>query len=317
MEEDSDSYSEPLIEDIEFVEASFLPDTNDKLILKKFISKMESLPVLWDSTCPDYSNTKKRQKAMGQLVVIYRQIKPSAKLDDVRKKINSLRSNYRKELRKIENSKLSAESEEDVYKPSSWVFYAMQFLNSTMSQPGTASSSNNHQETQDDQYQPASKKIRTVSVPMTKQNPAIKTKHAPQSGNTQSLSYNTASQSGSTQSQSCNTQSQSGYTQSQSGNTQSHACNLSHPACNTQPVNPTALYWSQKLDSIKDPIQKLYAEKYINEILFEAQLGNLSGAPAIQIVSSLDNQAVVSNSTQGQVQKNKPSTGIQIGPYTP
>lgn len=39
-------------------------------------------------------------------------------------------------------------------------------------------------------------------------------------------------------------------------------------------MNTTALYWSQKLDKL-NPIQKLYAEKFINEILLEAELGNL------------------------------------------
>ncbi|KAJ8710709.1 hypothetical protein PYW08_009224 [Mythimna loreyi] len=40
-------------------------------------------------------------------------------------------------------------------------------------------------------------------------------------------------------------------------------------------LNPTALYWSHKLESL-EPTQRLFAEKYINEILLEAQLGNLS-----------------------------------------
>ena len=48
-------------------------------------------------------------------------------MKDVRKKINSLRSNYRKELKKILSSKRSGASA-DVYSPSSRVFYSMKFL---------------------------------------------------------------------------------------------------------------------------------------------------------------------------------------------
>ncbi|XP_055622402.1 uncharacterized protein LOC129765969 [Toxorhynchites rutilus septentrionalis] len=47
---------------------------------------------------------------------------------DVKRKINTLRSNYRKELKRIEDSKRSGTGADDVYSPSSWVFHALQFL---------------------------------------------------------------------------------------------------------------------------------------------------------------------------------------------
>lgn len=57
-----------------------------------------------------------------------------------------------------------------------------------------------------------------------------------------------------------------------------NACSFkSQPAVNSSTgnqVNATALYWSQKLEKL-NPTQRVYAEKYINDILFEAEIGNL------------------------------------------
>lgn len=46
---------------------------------------------------------------------MFKEIKSDATIDDVRKKINTLRSNYRKILKKIEDSKC-------------WVFHGLNFL---------------------------------------------------------------------------------------------------------------------------------------------------------------------------------------------
>ena len=58
-------------------------------------------------------------------------MKSDATIDDVKKKINILRSNYRKELKKILTSKRSGASSDDVYKPKSWVFHLLHFINKT------------------------------------------------------------------------------------------------------------------------------------------------------------------------------------------
>jgi len=46
----------------------------------------------------------------------------------LKKKINTLRSNFRKELKKINDSKRSGAGADDVYEPSSWVFEELTFL---------------------------------------------------------------------------------------------------------------------------------------------------------------------------------------------
>jgi len=53
----------------------------------------EQLPELWNSATPSYSNKYKRNEALAKLLLIYKKIKPDAQVVDVRKKINTLRSN--------------------------------------------------------------------------------------------------------------------------------------------------------------------------------------------------------------------------------
>ncbi|XP_055633572.1 uncharacterized protein LOC129773929 [Toxorhynchites rutilus septentrionalis] len=98
-------------------------------VLKSFITTYEKLHVLWNPTDPNYKNKIKRNAALIKLQAIYVKCKPGATLSDVRRKINTLRSNYRKELNKIEESKRSGAATDNVYIPSSWVFHALKFLN--------------------------------------------------------------------------------------------------------------------------------------------------------------------------------------------
>lgn len=86
------------------------------------------MPELWNPTSPNYINKTKRNTALDKLLEVYKKIKPTANRVDVRRKINTLRTNYRKELKKILSSKRSGSGTDEVYKPTSYVFYALQFL---------------------------------------------------------------------------------------------------------------------------------------------------------------------------------------------
>lgn len=97
-------------------------------VLQSFIEIYEGLPLLWNTSDPDYKNKIKRNAALTKLLSIYEKIKPGATISDVRRKINTLRSNYRKELKRIEDSKRSGAGSEDVYSPTSWVFHALKFI---------------------------------------------------------------------------------------------------------------------------------------------------------------------------------------------
>lgn len=100
--------------------------TNDE-VRRNFIETYESPPELWNSSHPSYMNKTRRNLALDKLVNIYSKMKPGANRADVRRKINTLRSNYRKELKKIVSSKRSGSGTDEVYQPTSWVFRALKF----------------------------------------------------------------------------------------------------------------------------------------------------------------------------------------------
>jgi hypothetical protein len=103
-------------------------DGSNDAHLRSFTEIYETLPELWNPADPSYMNKHKRNVALDKLLVVYKETKPEATRADVRKKINSLPTNFRKELKKIETSKRSGTGTDEVYQPNSWVFHALQFL---------------------------------------------------------------------------------------------------------------------------------------------------------------------------------------------
>uniref|UniRef100_A0A6P7H568 Uncharacterized protein LOC114346252 n=1 Tax=Diabrotica virgifera virgifera TaxID=50390 RepID=A0A6P7H568_DIAVI len=73
--------------------------------LGEFIELYKSFPCLWQVKNKDYKNK-----------------------ETVTRKINSLRTVYRKELKKVKASATSGTGEEDIYKPSLWYFDLLEFL---------------------------------------------------------------------------------------------------------------------------------------------------------------------------------------------
>jgi len=89
--------------------------------LLKFIEEYELLPELWNPTHSMYLKKTLRNSALDRLLPFLRKV--NAKFDErenVKKKINSLRTNYRKELKKISASKKSGRSTDEIYVPSSF-----------------------------------------------------------------------------------------------------------------------------------------------------------------------------------------------------
>jgi len=95
-----------------------------KISLREFIEIYEILPEIWDPEDPFYKSKEKRNLALDNVVIVFNKIKPNATQSDVRKKINILRSNYRKELKEILASK---SSKDDVNELLSWKFHSLKF----------------------------------------------------------------------------------------------------------------------------------------------------------------------------------------------
>ncbi|XP_030385381.1 uncharacterized protein LOC115632391 [Scaptodrosophila lebanonensis] len=95
--------------------------------LRIFIQTYRDLPVLWDTSLRDYTNREKRAEAYQRLVPIYHYLKRDATVEDVKKKINTLRTNYRKELKVVESAIRSG----TLHTPRCWTFQELDFLRNT------------------------------------------------------------------------------------------------------------------------------------------------------------------------------------------
>ncbi|XP_026760210.3 uncharacterized protein LOC113519350 [Galleria mellonella] len=212
---------------------------------KKFIQTYEKLPILWDSKHDHYFNKYKRKEALQKLLKIYKYIKSTASIYDVRMKINGLRTYYRKEMKKVQLSKMTSSSPLDVYKPKSWTFELLHFLNSEikLSLTRNTNESDNSEQSQDivnenneseapsTTYRPSKKPIRNI---------IIKRKNKPKLSRIN----------------------------------KSHSPLPSQVSNIFKVKNPIAFIWADKLENLQ-PQQRLFAEKAINDVLFEAELENL------------------------------------------
>lgn len=96
--------------------------------LTEFIETYKNLPCLWRIKSKEYSDREKKNQAYTILIDKYKEIDAAANRETVIKKLNSLRSVYRKELAKI-NKINRSRSGDDIYKPTLWYFDLFGFLN--------------------------------------------------------------------------------------------------------------------------------------------------------------------------------------------
>ena len=101
---------------------------NEKDNTLEFISMYRNLECLWRVQCKDYSNKNKRNSALDALLDIYRKVVPGAKKADVLRKINTLRSSFRRELKKINESKKSGSGTDELYTSSLYYFDELRFV---------------------------------------------------------------------------------------------------------------------------------------------------------------------------------------------
>ncbi|XP_063623067.1 uncharacterized protein LOC134795167 [Cydia splendana] len=247
---------------------------------EQFITEFETLSELWNSQHTDYTNKLKRQKGYNKLLTIFKRYKPNATVDDVRKKINSLRSNYRRELRRIAETHRNG----DVYTPRSKSFKLLSFLYDTEMPDYTEQSP------------------QTVDVFVKCEEPeTTESLHLSMSPVNDTFDYNSISPTTQTKDEcqppflpvrspmyvqvhhpSTTDETFNNYNSISSTQTKSEACQafLSSARNQQQPFQHTTAWslahiWSQKLEKM-EPMQRLLAEKAINDVLFEAELGNLN-----------------------------------------
>lgn len=92
----------------------------------EFIELYKSHPCLWLIKSKEYSDRHLKTAAYDQLVEKLKEVDPQSNREAVAKKINCIRSCYRKERKKVVSSELSGV--EDVYVSRLWYYNLLNFL---------------------------------------------------------------------------------------------------------------------------------------------------------------------------------------------
>ncbi|XP_016986837.1 serine/threonine-protein kinase fray2 isoform X2 [Drosophila rhopaloa] len=90
-------------------------------VMEEFISCYRHFTALWDSSSTDYLSKQKKEPGYQELLKILRRVNGGCSVQDVKRKINSLRCCYRREIKKIQAS-------DNGYQPRLWWFHLMDFL---------------------------------------------------------------------------------------------------------------------------------------------------------------------------------------------
>lgn len=94
----------------------------------RFIDMYRTFECLWKIKSKEYSNKQSKEKAYEKLVECCHEFDPTANKDTVTKKINNLRSSFRKELKKEQQSYLSGAGTNEIYESKLWYFKDLLFL---------------------------------------------------------------------------------------------------------------------------------------------------------------------------------------------
>ncbi|KAF5274918.1 hypothetical protein FQA39_LY18696 [Lamprigera yunnana] len=216
--------------------------TKEKDDERKFISECievyHSLPALWNIKSKDYSNRIKKNEQYNNLLRKYREYYPDADKAQLVKKFNSLRTNFRKELKRMKDSEKSGAGSDDIIEPTLWYFEEMNFLVG-QEEPSTSQSTI---QIQDDDTQGGEDDIDDVEI-------------------REPINISTIN-----------------VTQEKRRKVDESAKLISlaqkHLQESQTEFDKIASAWAVDLQKMK-PQQQLFAKKAINDILFEGQMGSL------------------------------------------
>lgn len=91
--------------------------------IAEFIELYKSYPTLWNLKSPEYNDRDCKRDAYVKLVHKLQEIEPDCTKQDVIKKINSLRSAFRREYRKVRRMRACGK----VYNPTLWYYDLISF----------------------------------------------------------------------------------------------------------------------------------------------------------------------------------------------
>jgi hypothetical protein len=104
---------------------------------------------LWKVKSKDYYNRSKKDASYEILIGKVQEVEPDATRDTVVKKINNLRSAFRKEDKKVTKSQVSIAGAEEMYAPRLWYYNQLLFL-CDQEAPHSSTSSMQEEEEEED-----------------------------------------------------------------------------------------------------------------------------------------------------------------------
>lgn len=102
--------------------------SKDKEFIIDFIETYKNYPALWKIKSQKYSDRNAKSMAYAALIEKMKEVDPEATRETVVKKINSIRTAFRKELKKVTDSEKSGAGEDEIYVPHLWYFDLLSFL---------------------------------------------------------------------------------------------------------------------------------------------------------------------------------------------
>lgn len=93
-----------------------------------FIDLLKSHPCLWKVKCPTYKNKDIKNSAYEKMKRDLSVLGYTVTQDEIRKKINTLRAQYRKERNQVIRSRRTGSGTEDIYVPKLWCYTLLSFL---------------------------------------------------------------------------------------------------------------------------------------------------------------------------------------------
>lgn len=100
----------------------------EKQFWAEFIELYRQNECLWRIRSKDYINKRKKNEAYELLAEKLKEKDSDATIETVKKRINNMRSVFRKEMKKVSESIRSGASAADVYAPQLWYYSLLLFL---------------------------------------------------------------------------------------------------------------------------------------------------------------------------------------------
>ncbi|CAG9762306.1 unnamed protein product [Ceutorhynchus assimilis] len=96
--------------------------------IRKLIKSYEANPALWKKEDPNYKSRESREKAMNNLLEVACEFFPDANMDFVKGKLENIKGGFRREHKKVTESKRKAKHDGDIYVPALWYYNHLLFL---------------------------------------------------------------------------------------------------------------------------------------------------------------------------------------------